>query len=101
MIAPTCSSSTAGAAGLQVPDDVTLADDALDAAVPAGHHEGADPVLGQHVEQRADRFVGCDGDDEVTLASQHVRDPHGRCTSVSLTSGPPSAPDADVGVFRR
>ena len=42
-----------------------------------------------------------EGDHAVTLASQHVRDPHGRCTSVSLTSGPPSAPDADVGVFRR
>ena len=58
------------------PDDVPLADDPADRGAVGGHDDGADSVLGEHIQQTAHLGVRGDGDYLRALTAQYISDTH-------------------------
>src|SRR5579862_2920200 len=63
-------------------DDVALRDDPDDLTSLVDHRDGADPMLGENLDDRLDGLLRRDGDDIVTFV---VQDRRNLCTHVSIS----------------
>src|SRR5258708_33599760 len=54
-------------------DDIALRDYPDESTILVDHRRSADPILGEHLDDRCDGFLRCDGDDTTTFLLQDFR----------------------------